>query len=101
MEGLPASVADRLQALTFGERAMAYLQVDTRLALVGAGGHLETYGLAALRLGEAAAEQVFFLEGLLPLVETPYFVPSVEMATGRVVDLHFLADADTDTVWVV
>jgi signal transduction histidine kinase len=99
MEELPARVAERLNALTYDERAVAYLQVDTRLALVGAGGHLETYGLAALHLGEPAAEQAFFLEGLLPLVETPYVVQSVEVATGRVADLHFLLDADT--VWVV
>jgi class 3 adenylate cyclase len=99
MEDLPASVAERLQGLIYGERAIAYLKVDAQLALIGAGGHLETYGLAALRLGEPVAEQAFFLEGLLPLVETPYVVPSVEMSTGCVVDLYFLAD--TDTVWVV
>ena len=85
----PRAVAERLQALTYGERAVAYLQVDAGLTLVGAGGHLEAYGLAGLRLGEPAAEQAFFLEGLLPLVETPYVVPSIELASGRVADLHF------------
>ena len=99
MEGLPASVARRLQDLAFGERAVAYLQIDAGFALVGAGGHLETYGLTALRLGEAAAEQAVFLHGLLPLVETPYFLPSVELANGRAADLHF--DLDAGTVWVV
>ena len=99
MEGLPASVAQRLQDLAFGERAVAYLQIDADLALVGAGGHLETYGLTALRLGEPAAEQAFFLHGLLPLAETPYVLPSVELANGRAADLHFHRDADT--VWVV
>jgi sigma-B regulation protein RsbU (phosphoserine phosphatase) len=98
MEGLPASVAERLQALTYRDRAVAYLQVDAALNLVCAGGHLENYGLAALRVGEPAIEQAFFLEGLLPLVETPYFVPAVELAGGRVADLHFHHDADT--VWV-
>ncbi len=99
MEGLPATVAEQLQALTYRERAVAYLQVDAGLTLVGAGGHLETYGLADLRLGEPAAEQAFFLEGLLPPVETPYVVPSMELASGRVADLHFFLDADT--CWVV
>ncbi len=99
MEGLPASVAERLQELTYQQRAVAYLQVDAGLTLVGAGGHLEAYGLAGLRLGEPAVEQAFFLEGLLPLVETPYVVPSVELAGGRAADLHFHRDADT--VWVV
>jgi class 3 adenylate cyclase len=99
MEGLPASVADELHALTYRERAVAYLQVDDGLTLVGAGGHLEAYGLAGLRLGEPAAEQAFFLEGLLPPVETPYLVPSIELASGRVTDLHFFLHADT--LWVV
>jgi class 3 adenylate cyclase len=99
MAGLPASVARRLQALTYGERAVAYLEIDAGLTLVGAGGHLETYGLTGLRLGEPATDQAFFLEGLLPLAETPYFVPAVELANGRAADLHFHRDADT--VWGV
>jgi serine phosphatase RsbU (regulator of sigma subunit) len=99
MEGLPASLAERLRTLTYGERAVAYLEVDGALNLVGAGGHLENYGLAAMRLGEPALEQAFFLEGLLPLMESPYFVPSVELDGGRAADLHFHLDAET--VWVV
>ena len=95
MESVPASVAERLQALTYSERAVAYLQVDADLTLIGAGGHLENYGLAALRLGEPAIEQAFFLEGLLPLEEAPYFVPAVELASGRAADLHFHLDAGT------
>ena len=99
MESLPASLAERLRELTYNERAVAYLQVDAALNLVGAGGHLENYGLAAVRLGEPAVDQAFFLEGLLPLEETPYFVPSVELDCGRAADLHFYLDAGT--VWVV
>jgi class 3 adenylate cyclase len=99
MEGLPASLAERLRELTYNERAVAYLQVDAALTLVGAGGHLGNYGLAAMRLGEPAVEQAFFLEGLLPLEETPYFVPSVELDCGRAADLHFHLDAGI--VWVV
>src|ERR1700687_911270 len=98
MEDLPASLAERLRELTYSERAVAYLQVDGDLTLVGAGGHLENSGLAALRLGEPAVEQAFFLEGLLPLPETPYFVPSVELVGGRAAALHLHLDADT--VWV-
>ena len=99
MEGLPATVAEQLQALTYGERAVAYLQVDAELNLVGAGGHLEAYGLAGLRLGEPVAEQAFFLEGLLPPVETPYVVPSMELASGHAADLYFLLQ--DETWWVV
>jgi class 3 adenylate cyclase len=99
MEVLPASLAERLRKLTYNERAVAYLQVDAALTLVGAGGHLDNYGLAAVRLGEPVVEQVYFLEGLLPLEESPYFVPSVELDSGRAADLHFHQDGAT--VWVV
>ena len=80
MEGLPATVAEELQALTYRERAVAYLQVGADLTLVGAGGHLGAYGLAGLRLGEPAAEQAFFLEGLLPPVETRFIVQTTKHA---------------------
>jgi class 3 adenylate cyclase len=99
MEALPAAVTERLQTLIYSERAVAYLQVDAELNLVGAGGHLEAYGLADLRLGAPAAEQAFFLEGLLPLVETPCVVPSIELAGGRAADLHFFLQ--DEMCWVV
>jgi class 3 adenylate cyclase len=99
MEGLPATVAERLQALIFGERAVAYLQVDSGLTLVDAGGHLEAFGLGGLRSGEPVTEQAFFLEGLLPPMKTTDFVPSVELASGRAADLHFISQ--DDTYWVV
>ena len=99
MEALPAAVAKRLRALIYNERSIAYLQVDAGLTLVGAGGHLEAYGLAGLRLGEPAAEQAFFLEGLLPPVETPCVVPSVELASGQAADLQFFLEGEM--CWVV
>src|SRR5579863_9932201 len=99
MEDLPLSVTARLRELIYDERAVAYLKVDSALRLVGVGGHLDHYGLADLRLGEPAAEQAFFLEGLLPLVETPYLFPAVEMAKGRAADLHLHRDGVC--VWVI
>ena len=99
MIGLPGSIAEALQSLTYSQRALAYLQIDAGFALVGAGGNLDNYGLGALELGRPAPDQAFFLEGLLPLVETPYLMPSVELGSGRVADLHFYLD--DGYVWVV
>jgi sigma-B regulation protein RsbU (phosphoserine phosphatase) len=96
---LPRSVADALDADTYRQRSLAYLQVDAAFRLVGAGGNLKNYGLDAIRLGEQAAGQAFFLEGLLPLPETPYFIPSIELGSGRAADLHFYRDGEF--VWVV
>jgi sigma-B regulation protein RsbU (phosphoserine phosphatase) len=99
MEDLPARLAEWLWALIYTERAVAYLQIDATLTLIDAGGHLEKYGLGAVRLREPAAEQAVFLEGLLPLVETPYLVPSVELGEGGAADLHLFRDGDL--TWVM
>jgi class 3 adenylate cyclase len=99
MDALPASVARRLQALIYGERAGAWLQIDEALALVAAGGHLDAYSLTALRPGEPVLPQAIFLEGLLPPVEPEFFLPSVELGNGCAADLHLHLDADT--IWVI
>jgi serine phosphatase RsbU (regulator of sigma subunit) len=99
MEGLPAVLADRLQALMYDERFVAWLWIDADLRLTDAGGHLAHYGLAGLCRGEPALEQLYFLEGLLPLAETPLLVPSIELLDGRAADLHL--HLDDDTVWVL
>jgi adenylate cyclase len=99
MEDLPAIVAERLQDAVWRDRAMAWLQIDAGLNLVGAGGRLESFGLSALRLGAPAAEQAVFLEGLLPISDAPSFIPSVELAGGHAADLHF--DMDDGAAWVI
>ena len=85
----PAQVTERLRELVFAGRAVAWLEVDDALTLIGAGGDLAPYGLAGLNLGVAVTEQVHVLEGLLPIVESPYFMPEVEIIKGRAADLHF------------
>ena len=83
----------------YGERKVAWLQIDGRLILAAAGGELDRYGLADLRTGEPAVEQAFFLEGLIPLVETPYYVPSMELGSGVATDLHF--HIEDGATWVL
>lgn len=99
MPALPASVARRLKALALDDRAPAYLRIDGTLTLVEAGGHLDRYGLEALRPGRPAIAQAAFLEGLLPLTEAPYMLPSVELASGRAADLHF--HSEDGSAWVL
>jgi serine phosphatase RsbU (regulator of sigma subunit) len=55
--------------------------------------------LTDLRCGGLASDQIPFLEGLLPLVETPFLIRSMEMPSGRVADVHFFAD--DGTVWIL
>ena len=96
---LPPDLAERLYALVYADRALAYLQVDAALILAGAGGDLDHFGLGALQVGKAVLEQAFFLEGLLPLSESPYLVPSVELANGRATDVRFCVE--DDAIWVL
>src|SRR5262245_34365055 len=99
MIGLPHSIVEALDEMTYSQRALAYLQVDAELRLVGAGGDLKNYGLASVRPGQPATEQAPFLEGLLPLLEAPFFLPSLEVGGGRAADVHFYLD--NGCVWVV
>ena len=75
MDNLPESVAARLQELAFSERAVAYLKIASDLNLIDAGGNLDQYGLADLQAGTPVLEQVYVLEGLLPLEEFSLFRP--------------------------
>ena len=99
MKDLPASVAERLQALAYEDRAVAWLQIDLALTLIGAGGHLAAYGLEGLRLGIPAVEAVPFLAGLLPLQQTPEMIPSVELGSGRAADFHLYQEGEA--TWVI
>ncbi len=99
MEVLPPEVAESLRTLIYQQRSLAYILVDNGLDLVRAGGFLEHYGLAGLRLQEPASSQIDFLEGMLPLVETPFLIRSMEMPSGRIADVHFFAAADD--VWIL
>ena len=99
MTRLPPLLADRLQAMMYGERSVAWLRIDACMTLAEAGGHLGHYGLAGLCPGEPALGPLYFLEGLLPLAESPLLVPSVELLDGRAADLHLHVDGDA--VWVL
>jgi serine phosphatase RsbU (regulator of sigma subunit) len=99
MEVLPPAVAESLRSLIYQQRALAYVLVDHSLVVVRAGGFLEHYGLTKLELHEPACSQMDFLEGLLPLAETPFLIRSMEMPSGRVADVHFFADSDG--VWIL
>ena len=88
MSALPPGIAQALDAELLAQRSLAWLRIDARLTLSGAGGCLPHYGFDTLRIGEPASAQLMFLEGLLPLDESPLLIRSLELPGGRVVDLH-------------
>jgi phosphoserine phosphatase RsbU/P len=99
MLDLPDRISEWLLLLVKSQRSIAHLLIDNELVLIQAGGELEHYGLGDLKHGDSASEQLPFLEGLLPLAETPFLLESVVMSGGSVADVHLFADEDR--TWVV
>jgi phosphoserine phosphatase RsbU/P len=96
---LPDRISEWLLLLVKSQRSIAHLLINNELVLIQAGGELEHYGLGDLKHGDSASEQLPFLEGLLPLAETPFLLESVLMSGGSVADVHLFADEDS--TWVV
>ena len=96
---VPPEVAEYLHGLVFGERPIAWLALDSAQTVVGAGGALAAHGLDAILSGQPAAEQICFLEGLLPPPASPFQLQHVQTTDGRAADLHLFAAGDR--VWVV
>jgi adenylate cyclase len=90
--GLPIEVREWLYNFVYNERSVAYLQIDAQLLIAAKGGSVEHYGLSSLCIGKPVAEQLEFMEGLLPCTDLPYHLPMVELPSGRVADLHLFAD---------
>lgn len=96
---LPARISNSLLFRVYAQRMLAHLVVDDNQVLLQVGGHLAHYGVAGLRPGCPATDELPLLEGLLPLVETPFLIRSMEMPSGRVADIHFFADEGN--VWIL
>jgi phosphoserine phosphatase RsbU/P len=99
MLDIPDRISEWLLLLVKSQRSVAHLLINNELVLIQAGGELEYYGLGDLKHGDSASDQLPFLEGLLPLAETPFLLESVGMPGGSVADVHLFADEDR--TWVV
>src|ERR1700733_12900263 len=96
---MPSRISEWLLLLVKSQRSIAYLLINNKLVLIKTGGELEYYGLANLKHPCSASDQLPFLEGLLPLEETPFLLQSVGMPGGSVADVHLFTDEDM--TWVV
>ncbi|MFN0306184.1 MAG: PP2C family protein-serine/threonine phosphatase [Burkholderiales bacterium] len=96
---LPAPLADYLYELAFAGRPLAWLQLNAGHAVALTGGDLDEHGIGPVTLGQPALPQLAFLEGLLPIAESPFVLPAMELSAGRTIDLHLLTLGD-DT-WIV
>lgn len=80
-------------------RSLAYLFVDKHGCLDSWGGKLQEYGITNLHQGEDASQQIFFLEGLLPLDGFPLFIPCLKTEPGICADVHLFPEKEGD--WVL
>jgi len=96
MAELPVSVHTYLSRLAAEQRSPAYLLSNQEGALSAWGGELTAYGIADLSAGEPVGEQVFFLEGLLPLAGEGLILPCMQTESGRPADLHLFSTPSGD-----
>jgi signal transduction histidine kinase len=96
---LPAPVLDYLHTTVVEYRLPAYLLVNSDGRLIDWGGKLEMYGISQLQKGDQITERLHFLEGLLPLDESPIILPYVRTESDLIADVHLIANPEGD--WVV
>ena len=88
MAEMPAPVFAYLNRLATEQRSPAFLLADEQGRLSDWGGSLVDYGIFDLQAGQPVGEQIYFLEGLLPLEGTSMVLPCLQTDSGRVADLH-------------
>jgi len=96
MANLPAFALDYLNHLASEQRSPAYFLSDREGILVEWGGAIELYGFSNLQAGSLIGEQIFFLEGLLPLESEDLTLPCLQTDSGRPADLHLFKTREGD-----
>lgn len=96
---IPFPISTYLVNFMRESRSLAYLFVGKDGCLSSWGGKLTEYGIVNLQQGEDVSQQIFFLEGLLPLDGFPLFLPCVKTERGICADVHLFPDKEGD--WVL
>jgi len=99
MINIPSPVLDYICDITVENRSPAYLLVTKDGYLSNWGGNLVAYGLINLEKEKYVKEQVVFLEGLLPLDDSPIFLPGIKTEDGLSADVHLFSRNEGD--WVL
>ena len=98
MAELPEPVRAFLHSLAFSQRKPAYLIADREGILRDWGGDLDAYGLPALQAGAPLTEQVYYLEGFLPIETGAFKLDCLHTESGRPAELHFFPTPEGDCV---
>ncbi|MFH7030986.1 MAG: hypothetical protein ACHBN1_37980 [Heteroscytonema crispum UTEX LB 1556] len=99
MLDVPTPIIAYILTMMIETRSLAYLLVKKDGCLLAWGGKLTVYGVNNLRKGENIGQQVFFLEGLLPLDDVPLFLPRMKTEYGICADVHIFPAEEGD--WVL
>ncbi len=99
MLDVPTTVIDYVINLMVETRSLAYLLVKKDGCLSAWGGKLAAYGVTNLQKGKNVGQQIFFLEGLLPLDDFPVFLPRMKTEYGICADVHLFPSEEGD--WVL
>lgn len=99
MRNFPNSIINYTMNLMVETRSLAYLLVNKDGCLSAWGGKLAAYGVQNLQKDESVGQQVFFLEGLLPLDDFPLFLPRIKTEYGICADVHLFPSEEGD--WVL
>jgi hypothetical protein len=96
---IPESIIAYILNFMLESRSLAYVLVSKNGNPSTWGGKLAAYGIMNLRENENVGQQIFFLEGLLPLDDSPLFLPQVKTEEGICADVHIFPSSEGD--WVL
>ncbi|YAF95197.1 MAG: hypothetical protein AB3A66_21895 [Nodularia sp. CChRGM 3473] len=99
MADVPNPVTAYILNFMIEERSLAYLLVKKNGELMAWGGKLTEYGITNLCKGNNIRDQVFFLEGLLPLDDVAIFLPLIKTGHEICADVHLFPSEEGD--WVL
>ncbi len=99
MLDMPNPIIAYLVTLMLENRSLAYLLVKKDGCLSAWGGKLADYGVTNLEKGLNIGQQIFFLEGLLPLDDFPLVLPRLKTEDGICADVHLFPSEEGD--WIL
>lgn len=99
MLNFPSPVLDYMYTITVEICSPAYLLIEKNGCLLDWGGKLESYGLNDLEKGQYVEENIFFLQGFLPLKDSSISLKCIKTEPGIYANIHIFPGDQGD--WVL
>lgn len=91
---LPDAISRYIGSWLWGQGALAYVLLGHDTRVLQWGGALSQLGIKPLKKGKPIADQMFFMEGLLPLHQPAVYMAMIQPDSHHCLDLHlFRTDA--------